>query len=424
MNRRGDSVLEVLREEQDWCEVVERLLGEAELLAVSRHIGDSRAYRHDDTVAIIRRRGGALPGGVRGLGYEARVLTHIGIPAEFIEVGDWQALVTRHIPGDTLEQLAEGLSLSARVRLVFGVAQSLRSLHRQGVAHRDLRPDNVIIDNEGRPILIDFDRALVTRPVRAAIADWVGFGPSGFTYNPFWKFTLYTIAPKIRTALLRIRARVGDPAESLPASSGDETSRTLRDAWSLAQRSPSNAPGQGLAYYAFSYRGTHYPGERAWYHRWEAIKRSVDFSGKSLLELGCNLGLLSSFATLYGATEAVGVDMDPMILRAASLVASTLGASARFEKADLSQGDWEEQLGGRDIVAAMSVVHWLPDPRRVLEFLGQHREIIYEGHDSLDEEQRRLQALGFLHCKVLMETERGRFLIHAWKNDIESHAQR
>jgi predicted Ser/Thr protein kinase len=414
------TVLSILREEQEWSELVEKLFGDAKLIAVSRHIGDSRVYQHDDAVAIIRRRGVKLPHGVHGLGYEARVLTHLGIPAEFREIGDWDALVTGYIAGDTLEQLAQSLSVGQRTRLALGIARLLRSLHLRGVAHRDLRPDNVIIDSDGRPALIDFDRARLTTPVQAAIADWVGVGADHLTYNPFWKFLLFMIAPKARTALMRVRARVTDPAKLLPDSFDDETLEALRAAWSLAQRSPSNAPGQGTAYYAFSYRGIHFPGERPWYLRWDAIKRNVDFRGKSLLELGCNLGLLSSFATLHGATEAVGVDMDPLILRASSLVATALGATARFEKADLDRDHWEERLGGRDIAAAMSVVHWLPDPGRVLKFLGGHPEIIYEGHDSLDIEHRRLQALGFFHSRVLMETERGRFLIHAWKNGNES----
>lgn len=35
----------------------------------------------------------------------------------------------------------------------------LHALHRNGIHHHDIRPDNVLVNEEGKVTLIDFDRA-------------------------------------------------------------------------------------------------------------------------------------------------------------------------------------------------------------------------------------------------------------------------
>jgi SAM-dependent methyltransferase len=158
------------------------------------------------------------------------------------------------------------------------------------------------------------------------------------------------------------------------------------------------------------------PGERPWTLRWEAIRRAVDFRGTNVLELGCNMGLLSSFAMLEGATSAHGVDRDAPILEASRLTASALGVTPTFEQVDLANDlEWEERLAGRDVVVAMSVIHWLPNPGRVLSFLGTHPIAIYEGHDDLTTEIARLRQAGFSHVTSLLESERGRHVLLARK---------
>jgi len=41
-----------------------------------------------------------------------------------------------------------------------GVRRQVAVLHRAGIAHGDLAPDNLLVDRDGRPWLVDFDQAV------------------------------------------------------------------------------------------------------------------------------------------------------------------------------------------------------------------------------------------------------------------------
>ncbi|MFD5419284.1 WD40 repeat domain-containing serine/threonine protein kinase [Streptomyces sp. NPDC127069] len=71
-------------------------------------------------------------------------------------------LATAYIPGPTLQQLvdAEGpRDPEAVLRLGAGIAEGLAAIHRCGLVHRDLKPGNVIVAEDG-PRIIDFGIAL------------------------------------------------------------------------------------------------------------------------------------------------------------------------------------------------------------------------------------------------------------------------
>lgn len=52
---------------------------------------------------------------------------------------------------------ANGLKLSERRKIAFNIAESLAAIHKAGVAHRDLKPDNILITSkEGSARIIDF----------------------------------------------------------------------------------------------------------------------------------------------------------------------------------------------------------------------------------------------------------------------------
>ncbi len=71
-------------------------------------------------------------------------------------------LVMRLLPNNLRKILSNGpLSLSEAVRVVDQIASALTLAHRQDVIHRDIKPDNILFDDDGNAYLTDFGLAKV-----------------------------------------------------------------------------------------------------------------------------------------------------------------------------------------------------------------------------------------------------------------------
>ncbi len=63
----------------------------------------------------------------------------------------------QYLEGRSLKQLIDvGLTPEQAVDLIRQVLEGARFAHRHGVVHRDLKPQNVIVDDEGKAIVTDF----------------------------------------------------------------------------------------------------------------------------------------------------------------------------------------------------------------------------------------------------------------------------
>ena len=80
--------------------------------------------------------------------------------------------------GQSLKSWLKGLGRAPRQKesdaIVAPLLDALDNIHRSDFLHRDIAPDNIIIRNDGQPVLIDFGSA--RGEIGGAVANRLGFG--------------------------------------------------------------------------------------------------------------------------------------------------------------------------------------------------------------------------------------------------------
>ena len=106
--------------------------------------------------------------GLRSFINEARLLARFDHPSlvkvyRFWEDNGTAYMVMPYYVGRTLRQAREGMVVppgeAACQRVLDGVLSALETLHREGVFHRDIAPDNILLGDDGLPVLLDFGAA-------------------------------------------------------------------------------------------------------------------------------------------------------------------------------------------------------------------------------------------------------------------------
>jgi serine/threonine protein kinase len=91
-------------------------------------------------------------------------------------------LVLEWLDGEVLRVDSAGMSVEAAAHLLAPIVQGLVSIHEAGVAHRDIKPDNIFVTRDGAVRLLDFGIAKVASERKRGFAS-TATASSGFTVN-------------------------------------------------------------------------------------------------------------------------------------------------------------------------------------------------------------------------------------------------
>ena len=426
-----------MTESELWRTKITGWLGvDARLIHVSSFSSDARIYRSGTRILKVRR---LTPASIsnrpstledefhllRRLNLRGEMFCGIPMAKRYFFEPEWEALEMTAIEPPIIRDPIVSPSKETITGL-FALVRAVWHLNRAGVSHGDLTTTNAGKNRTGRMVLLDFDQAVVSHPVRCFLRDMWGFpcasrGAQFTTWDRFGELGL--IAPLfrcvqwVRSRLGRGRLEEGRLTDNLYARAvarGDVRLQQLAECWREAAASRANSPDSEVAYYSFDLAGMHFPGERPWALRWETISREVSFQRKRVVELGCNLGLLSIHASLAGAETVVAADHNQRVLNAAAKAATLFGANVTFRQVDFDQdADWESSLGTGDLVSALSLTYWLRDKERLWSYIARFPEVVFEGHEPAEEIEHRLKTLGFTVIERLGVSERNRVIFHA-----------
>lgn len=343
-------------------------------------------------------------------------------PVGYQRTDTYELLVLEELPGDPLSQLA--VTWPKLIQILAKLARLIFTISWRGVSHNDIKPENILVSPRSSVSLIDFDQATHATFIVALIQSLFGVRVGQEQVRGSLAFIILKrllkdrLPPKgIRFLRRVIRDKDVELEHTLPTlpENASPQARAIYMAWKLAQTADASSPSRKVAYYSLEFSEIRFPGERPWEERWQTLRAITNYSGKRVIELGCNMALLSCFLLKEaGARAALAVDADKQILEAARIVSSAFDVAPTLRQINFDDDhEWEKELlrFQGDIVFALNVLNWVRSKKRLLNFLGRFPELIFEGHDSLDTEISRLRSVGFEHIDVATTTERGRHVL-------------
>ncbi len=144
-----------------------------ELVAIKEYFPSSISERDaEDTVVAINSDAEEVHAlGLKKFVEEAKLLWNLSTPTRHPNIVNVRSLFEIHGTAYMVMDFEDGVSLSkmlkqgtrfnerSLVNIVRPIAEGLERAHRVGVLHRDIKPPNILINPDGRPVLIDFGSA-------------------------------------------------------------------------------------------------------------------------------------------------------------------------------------------------------------------------------------------------------------------------
>ena len=172
---------EVGADEQPLADLLARALGPAfHIVGELGQGGFAVVYRVDETegarrrlaVKVMRRELMISPLLVQRFRREIRLVSGLQHPnvlsvAFAGEQGSLVYYAMRLVHGETLKDFLKRrgrLSIPDALRAMYGIAAGLQYAHERGIIHRDVKPSNIMFDDQNRPLLLDFGLARALAP--------------------------------------------------------------------------------------------------------------------------------------------------------------------------------------------------------------------------------------------------------------------
>lgn len=144
-----------------------------ELVAIKEYFPSSIAERQDDdtVVAIDSKAEEVHALGLKKFVEEAKLLWNLSTPSRHPNIVSVRSMFEIHGTAYIVMDFEDGASLSSLLKegrrfnqasltdLIVPVAEGLERAHRVGVLHRDIKPPNILVNNDGKSVLIDFGSA-------------------------------------------------------------------------------------------------------------------------------------------------------------------------------------------------------------------------------------------------------------------------
>ena len=139
-------------------------------VALKEYMPSSLATRHEGGTVTVRseRHAETFQTGLRSFVNEARLLARFDHPSLVKVYRFWESNGTAYMVmplyrgvtlGDRLKAMAEPPSEDWLRRMLGSLLDALEVIHAEKVFHRDISPDNILLLDEDRPVLLDFGAA-------------------------------------------------------------------------------------------------------------------------------------------------------------------------------------------------------------------------------------------------------------------------